>query len=79
MKQGSSTWPRARTELPSFILRVVYLPVPVYVVAVFVWRFGFGAGWPLSLAGVPLGLLIAGIIYCLYLSYLYRRFNQYRS
>jgi hypothetical protein len=70
------TWPRAQSESQSLLLRILYLPVPVYVAAVVFWRFALQAGWALSLAGVPLALLIGGVIYCLFLSYLYRRLNH---
>lgn len=47
-----------------FALRVTYLPLPVYVVSALIWRFALREPWLLSLAGVPLGLFMGGVIYC---------------
>lgn len=48
-----------------FLCRVAVLAVPVYVVAVLVWKFALHQSWLPSLAGVPLGLFIGGVVYSL--------------
>jgi hypothetical protein len=47
-----------------FVFRVAYLALPVYVIAAFVSRYAFSQSWTLSLAGVPLGMFIGGLLYC---------------
>lgn len=70
------TWPPAKSEFRSFMLRILYLPVPVYVVTVIIWRFALHNDWVLSLGGIPLALFIGGVIYCLYISLLNQRKRQ---
>jgi hypothetical protein len=47
-----------------FLIRFSYLTLPVYVAAVLIWRYALGQSWRYSLGGVPLGLLLGGLIYC---------------
>lgn len=57
-----------------FLTRIAILPLPVYVVAVLVWRFALTRSWLYSLAVWPLDMLIGGVIYCAVTSfYLHRR------
>jgi hypothetical protein len=56
----------------SFLKRVVVLAIPVYVAAVIVWRYALGESWLYSLASIPLGLLIGGIIYSAVFSFFVR-------
>lgn len=65
---------KART----FFLRIVIIVAPVYVVAVLIWKFAFHMSWAYSLVGVPLGLLIGGIVVCFLLAYL-DRLNRQRN
>jgi hypothetical protein len=56
-----------------FLRRAAVMPLPVYVAGVLVWRFALRQSWQYSLAGVPLGLLAGGLIYCAASSVLVRR------
>jgi hypothetical protein len=47
-----------------FGLRFAVMALPVYLIAAVVWKFALGASWLYSVAGVPLGLLFGGILYC---------------
>jgi hypothetical protein len=53
-----------RTFWQVFRTRAAVMPLPVYVAAVLVWKFALGQSWLYSLAGVPLGLLAGGLLYC---------------
>jgi H+/gluconate symporter-like permease len=48
----------------TFLIRISVLAIPVYVVAAIVWKFVLAQSWLYSLAGVPLALLLGGIISC---------------
>jgi hypothetical protein len=55
---------RQHPNIVHWIRNVVFLAFPAYVAAVLLWRFAFGARWTMSLFGVPLAILVGGVIAC---------------
>jgi hypothetical protein len=60
-------------SLRSLLIRILYLALPVYAIAVLIWRLVLHDDWALSLAGYPLGLFIGGVIYCWFITYMRAR------
>jgi hypothetical protein len=63
-----------RATFHGVLTRIGYLALPAYVIAVLVFRFAVGDTWGRSLYGIPLGILIGGII----VSVLFALFDQSR-
>lgn len=58
-----------------FLARVAVLALPVYPVAVIIWRFALAQSWLDSLVGLPLALFVMAIIQCAVMSSRAYRYN----